>query len=106
MEKLIELIPSIGFYGVCLAAMGIFFKYLITKILENNDSLMEQNIKREERMVNLIENNTKAITEITCQLDKSNDVSKELVTTNKSLVEEINIKLNNIDNNINKILDK
>ena len=106
MENLVELIPQIGFYGVCLVAGALFLKSLITKMMENNDKMMEQNYKREDKLQNLIENNTKALTEITTQLNKNNEVSEKLVDTNKSLVEEIKTQINNIDRNVEKLLDK
>ena len=104
MDSLVELRPSIGFYGVCLIACGYFIKSLIEKMMENNDKLMEQNHKREDKLQSLIEGNTKALTEITLQIDKCNNVNKELVETNKSLVEEIREELDSIDNKIDFLM--
>lgn len=96
---IIEILKDFGFPIACVIACGIFIYKLVTR---NLDEAKE----REKDLHGLIIANTSELSKIAETIDASNTVNKELSETNRMLVEKMEDKLTDIDNNVEKILDK
>lgn len=62
----IEIIQTLGFPVACVVSIGIAFWNIII-------SEREENSKRENRLYEMIDNNTKAIQELTEYIKRGND---------------------------------
>lgn len=95
----VNLIQSIGFPIACVIACAYF---IYTYVNRDKDEAKS----REDR---LIESNTQfslSLNKVADTITESDKVNKELSETNRLLVEKVEMKLQNIDNNISIIAEK
>lgn len=96
-ESTVTLIQTLGFPIAAVVACA-FFIYKI--IIRDKDEA----IAREEKLIEVNRETTEAIRNVASTLKETNQLNKELSETNRLLVEKVEGRLDNIGDNIEKIL--
>ena len=95
----VSLIQQVGFPIACVIACAAFIYTFVTRTQdeakEREDKLIDANVKSAE-----------ALEKVSDTIAESNRVNSELSETNRLLVEKMEDKLTDIDQNVSKILDK
>lgn len=106
MDSIITVIQTLGFPIACVLGCSLFIYKLVTR---HQDEARE----RENRLDELIVAHVEAQDRITETIKESNEINKELSQTNKelsetnrTLVNEMEHKLIEINDNVNTILTK
>lgn len=94
----VEVIQNLGFPIACVVACGIFIYKLVTR---DKDEAVE----REKTLQQSIKDNATALEKVADTIEKSNEVNMQLSETNRLLVDKMEDKLTDIDENVHKILD-
>lgn len=95
----VEIIQTLGFPIFCVVACG-FFIYKI--IVRDKDEA----IQRENKLHESVLAGAQALDKVANTIQETNNTNKELSETNRLLVEKMEDKLVDIDNKVDKILDK
>lgn len=95
----ITFIQILGFPIACVMACA-FFIYKIT-IRDKNEAH-----SREEELIEANRLNSEALSKVADTISESNKINKELSETNRLLVDKIEGRLEDIDNNIHKVVGK
>ncbi len=95
----VEIIQTLGFPIACVVACAFFIYKLVSRD-------KDEAAKREERLEEAILNNASALEKTADTIENSNRINEQLSETNRLLVEKMEIKLNDIDSNVEKILNK
>lgn len=95
----ITFIQILGFPIACVMACA-FFIYKIT-IRDKNEAQ-----SREEELIEANRLNSEALSKVADTISESNKINKELSETNRLLVDKIESRLEDIDNNIHKVVGK
>ena len=99
MEPWIEIVTQLGFPVACTLALGfMLFKFAKRWIDDSHE--------REESMMTINEKFSESLDKVAETLNESNNINRELSETNRTLVEKVELNLNEINNNVEKILDK
>ena len=99
MEPWIEIVTQLGFPVACTLALGfMLFKFAKHWIDDSHE--------REESMMTINEKFSESLDKVAETLNESNNINRELSETNRTLVEKVELNLNEINNNVEKILDK
>lgn len=92
---------ALGTWGfpivICFAACYVLYKI----VWRDKDEAKE----REAKLQQSITENAVALSKVADTIDESNKVNRELSETNRHLVERMEDKLTDIDENVHKILD-
>ena len=91
-------IQNLGFPIACVVACGVFIYKLV---IRDKDEAVE----REKTLQQSITDNTAALGKVADTIEKSNEVNSQLAETNRLLVDKMEDKLTDIDENVHKILD-
>lgn len=91
-------IQNLGFPIACVVACGVFIYKLV---IRDKDEAVE----REKALQQSISDNTVALGKVADTIEKSNNVNTQLAETNRLLVDKMEDKLTDIDENVHKILD-
>ena len=91
-------IQNLGFPIACVVACGVFIYKLV---IRDKDEAVE----REKALQQSISDNTVALGKVADTIEKSNHVNTQLAETNRLLVDKMEDKLTDIDENVHKILD-
>lgn len=91
-------IQNLGFPIACVVACGVFIYKLV---IRDKDEAVE----REKALQQSISDNTVALGKVADTIEKSNEVNSQLAETNRLLVDKMESKLTDIDENVHKILD-
>lgn len=95
----ITFIQILGFPISCVIACA-FFIYKVT-IRDKNEAH-----DREEELIEANRLNSEALSKVANTIAESNKINKELSETNRLLVDKIEGRLEDIDNNIHKVVGK
>lgn len=106
MEGAVQIIQNVGVPIFCMLACGAFIYIMWKRANETQDKRNEDNKEREKALVEANVKNSEALNKIADTISESNSVNKELSETNKLLVEKVEDKLNDISNNVEKILER
>ncbi|WIV13201.1 hypothetical protein [Proteiniborus sp. MB09-C3] len=107
-----EWINVIQTVGVTTAALIACAWFIYNKDKQISDGAKEREDKayaREDKLMEVNSANAKALDKVADTINDSNAINKELSETNRMLVSKIDNQLNKIDSidgNVNKILDK
>lgn len=99
MEPWVEVITQLGFPVACTLALG----YVLFKFAKR---WLDDSHEREDSMTKINEKFSNALNKIAETITESNKINRELSETNRTLVERVELNLNEINNNVEKILDK
>lgn len=92
MEGIVTIIQTLGFPIACVVACGYFIYKLVNRdkdeAKERENRLLDSNLKSAEA------------------LEKVSDTIKETNEINKSLMDKLDNKIDKLDGDVNKILDK
>ena len=91
-------IQNLGFPIACVVACGVFIYKLV---IRDKDEAVD----REKALQQSITDNTVALGKVADTIEKSNEVNSQLAETNRLLVDKMEDKLTDIDENVHKILD-
>lgn len=94
-----NLIATLGF-PIVMVLLFIFGGYKII------NRLMDENKSREANMKEMQDKTTETLVKITHTIEESDKINRELSETNRLLLEKYSAKLDDINLNVNKILDK
>lgn len=64
ITELTTIVTTVGFPIVACGAMGYFVKYIIDKYTNQVDELTQRHEQETDRLAEVIENNTRSITEL------------------------------------------
>lgn len=99
MEPWVEIVTQLGFPITCTLALGyMLFRFAKRWIDDSNE--------REENMQNINRLFSESLSKVAATLNDSNEINRELSETNRTLVERVEFNLNELNNNVEKILDK
>lgn len=99
MEPWVEIVTQLGFPITCTLALGyMLFRFAKRWIDDSNE--------REESMQNINKLFSESLSKVAATLNDSNEINRELSETNRTLVERVELNLNELNNNVGKILDK
>ena len=99
MTDSVTFIQTLGFPIACVIACGLFiYKVVIRDKDESKD--------RETQLIEANNKSSEALNKVADTIERSNEVNRELSETNRLLVDKIEGRLENIDNNITKVIDK
>lgn len=99
MTDIVEFIQTLGFPIACVIACGVFiYKVVIRDKDESKD--------RETKLIEANNKSSEALDKVADTIERSNEVNKELSETNRILIDKIEGRLENIDTNIKKVVDK
>ena len=96
---IVQFIQTLGFPIACVVACGIFIYMLVTR---DKDESKE----REDKLIAANEKTSAALEKVANTIKETNELNEELSETNRLLVEKVDGNLNNINNNMDKILEK
>ena len=99
MEPWVDIVTQLGFPVACTLALG----YVLYKLVKH---WLEDSHEREESMTTKNEKIRKSHAKVAETLNESNNINRELSETNRTLVDRVELNLNEINNNVEKILDK
>lgn len=94
-----QMIQTLGFPIACVVACGASMYKLV---LRDKDEAKE----REDKLVSANEKTSVALDKVANTIEESNMLNKELSETNRLLVEKVDNNLNNINNSMDKILER
>ena len=98
MEPWVEIVTQLGFPITCTLALGyMLFRFAKRWIDDSNE--------REESMQNINKLFSESLSKVADTLNDSNEINRELSETNRTLVERVELNLNELNNNVGKILD-
>lgn len=99
MEPWVEIVTQLGFPVACTLALG----YVLYKLIKH---WLEDTHEREESMTTINEKFSAALAKVAETINESNKINRELSETNRTLVDRVELNLNEINNNVEKILDR
>lgn len=94
-----QIIQTLGFPIACVVACGFFIYKLVNR---DKDEAKD----REDKYMETIKSHDISLNKVADTIASANETNKELSETNKVLVNEMKDKINIIDNNVNKLLDR
>jgi hypothetical protein len=102
----LQVIQTVGFPIACVIACG-FFIYKMT-VRDKDEALKREEVAnaREEKLIEANVRASQALDKVADTITESDNVNKELSETNRLLVEKIEGSLNNLNNNMDKVLEK
>lgn len=95
----VQIIQTLGFPIACVVACA-FFIYKI--IMRDKDEAAA----REDKLTEANEKISEALNKISDTIEETNELNKDLSETNRMLVEKVEGKLTNLNNNMDKVLEK
>lgn len=98
-QDIISTIQTLGFPIFCVLGLGLFIYKII--IMDKTDSK-----KREESLTEANVKVSESLTKLAETMHQSNEVSKSISETNRMLVDKIEGKLDGINNDIGKVLER
>lgn len=99
MAEIVEMIQTLGFPIALVVALIWFIKDII-----NRDK--DESKAREDKLIEANKESSSALSKVADTMDASNKLYSELSETNRLLVDKIEGELSNIDNKLEKVLDK
>lgn len=99
MEPWVDIVTQLGFPVACTLALG----YVLYKFIKH---WLEDSHEREESMTTINQKFSESLAKVAETLTESNNINRELSETNRTLVDRVELNLNEINNNVEKILDK
>jgi hypothetical protein len=95
----VEIIQTLGFPIACVVACA-FALYRVVSRDKDEAS------KREERLINNSKEASSALLKVANTIEESNKLNRELSETNRTLVDKVDCSLNEINNSVDKILER
>lgn len=102
----LQIIQTVGFPIACVIACGLF---IYKTVMRDKDEAIKREEVANSREDKLIEANVKssmALDKVADTITESDKVNKELSETNRLLVEKVENSLNDLNNNVGRVLDK
>ena len=96
---MVQVIQNLGFPIACVVACGVSIHKLV---LRDKDEAKD----REDKLIEANKQTSEALDKVANTIEESNKLNKELSETNKTLVDKVDGSLNNINNNVDKILER
>lgn len=95
----VEIIQTLGFPIACVVACA----FALYRVVERDK---DEASKREERLINNSKEASSALLKVANTIEESNKLNRELSETNRTLVDKVDGSLNDINNSVDKILER
>lgn len=95
----VQLIQNLGFPIACVVACGASIHKLV---LRDKDEAKD----REDKLIEANKQTSAALDKVANTIEETNNLNRELSETNRTLVDKVDSSLNEINNNVDKILER